>query len=80
MAKAKPSIPVLPISPITLVCPLCHAKPGKDCETPSGMYLPLVHVARIKAAAKFDRSAKKKSAPKPDVNQIAVRILKRAVN
>jgi len=49
----------IPVSPIKLTCPRCAAKPGKDCESPSGFYLPLVHVQRIKAAAKADILAKK---------------------
>jgi hypothetical protein len=36
---------------MTLVCPLCSAKPGHDCETVTGIHLPLVHVVRVKAAA-----------------------------
>ena len=55
MPKAKPKTKleiVLPISPINLACPLCHAKPKKSCSTPSGIKLEVVHIARIKAAAK----------------------------
>jgi hypothetical protein len=44
----------LPISPITLPCPVCGAKPGHDCETPSRVRLYVIHLARIKAAAKTD--------------------------
>ena len=58
----KPPV-ILPISPMTLVCPLCSAKPGHDCETVSGVHLPLVHVARIKTAAARDAAAKRKSRP-----------------
>lgn len=47
-----------PISPITLVCPLCHAKPYEDCSTPSGNRLLLIHLARVTAAAKLDGAAK----------------------
>ena len=60
MAKANSSIPeVLPISPISLDCPLCGAKPGHDCETTSGG-LSAVHLDRIKAAALADKSSKRK--------------------
>jgi len=48
----------LPISPITLPCPVCGAKPGHDCETPSKVRLYVVHLARIKAAAEMDKSKK----------------------
>jgi hypothetical protein len=41
---------------------MCRAKPGKDCGSSAGAHLPLVHVARIKAAAKLDVEAKKKLA------------------
>jgi hypothetical protein len=51
----------LPISPITLPCPFCGAKPGHDCETPSEVYLRAVHVARVKAAAKMDKEDRKVS-------------------
>ena len=59
LAVAKSKIPVLPISPITLACPFCDAKPGRDCETSSGGFS-LVHVQRIKAAAKVDAANKRK--------------------
>ncbi|MFZ0521421.1 MAG: hypothetical protein WAL95_10380 [Candidatus Acidiferrales bacterium] len=49
----------LPISPVTLVCPLCNAQPNVACETAAGGELELVHVARIKVAAKLDVAAKK---------------------
>jgi hypothetical protein len=49
----------LPISPMTLWCPSCGAKPGHDCETPSKVRLYVVHLARVKAAAKMDKDAKK---------------------
>jgi hypothetical protein len=48
---SKVAIPeVLPISPISLPCPYCKAKPGKDCATSSGG-LAVLHLSRIKAAA-----------------------------
>jgi hypothetical protein len=46
----------LPISPVALVCPECHAKPGRDCITLPGGVVGIVHVSRIKAAAKLDRA------------------------
>ena len=49
----------LPISPLTLLCPACKAKPGKECQTSSGASLVIVHVARIAAAANLDDIAKK---------------------
>ena len=56
MAK-KTDVPgYLTISPLTLVCPKCHAKPGKDCVALPGGVVGLVHVSRIKAAAKLDHA------------------------
>jgi hypothetical protein len=52
-----------PISPLSRRCPLCHAKPNKACATASGGQLDVVHVARIKAAARLDgavRNARRK--------------------
>jgi hypothetical protein len=48
----------LPISPISLRCPFCHARPNKVCETALGGRLEVVHIARIKAAAKIDEARK----------------------
>lgn len=48
----------LPISPLTLRCPFCGAKPGEDCETASRVQLEVVHIARMKAAAKMDKAAR----------------------
>jgi hypothetical protein len=61
MTKTDPlrSIPILPISPITLVCPLCGAIPGKVCHTLSGVELEIIHVARVEAAAYADAAANK---------------------
>jgi hypothetical protein len=60
MAKASSAIPeVLPISPISLDCPLCGAKPGHDCETTSGGFS-AVHIDRIKAAARADKKINSK--------------------
>jgi hypothetical protein len=40
----------LPTSPMSLLCPTCMSKPGRDCITTSGRFA-AIHVARIKAAA-----------------------------
>jgi hypothetical protein len=47
----------LPVGPMTLPCPICGAKPGHDCETPSKVRLHVIHIARVKAAAKMDGDA-----------------------
>jgi hypothetical protein len=54
-------INVLPlgISPISLVCPLCSAPPGKACGTTAGLKLKVVHVSRIKEAAAKDAARAK---------------------
>jgi hypothetical protein len=58
MRKTKASIrEILPMSPITLGCPYCKAKPGKDCATSSGGFA-VLHLARIKAAAEKDAAKK----------------------
>jgi hypothetical protein len=49
----------LPVSPITIRCSLCDAKPNKACATSAGGFLEVVHAARIKAAAKMDDAARK---------------------
>jgi hypothetical protein len=49
----------IPVSPMTLPCPRCPAKPGEDCQKLAGSHLAFVHLARIKAAAKADALAKK---------------------
>jgi len=48
----------LPISPVTLVCPECHAEPGTDCVIIPGAFVGIVHISRIKAAAILDRANK----------------------
>ena len=59
MAKKMTDVPeYLPISPVTLVCPECNAKPGKDCIPLPGGLVGIVHVSRIKAAAKLDSANK----------------------
>jgi hypothetical protein len=60
MAKATLSIPdVLPVSAISLPCPMCGAKPGHDCETTSGGFS-AVHLVRLKAAARATKKNKSK--------------------
>jgi hypothetical protein len=47
------------ISPITLVCPRCNAKPGEVCEVLTDAGLELVHIERIKWAEAMDVLAKR---------------------
>jgi|GEM_PF-3204604 len=63
---------VLPVSPLSLPCPRCKAKPGKDCHTVLGG-LSLVHVERIEAAAKRDATKKPK---REDFSPAAARIVR----
>lgn len=61
--KAPSSVPwrtslAIAISPMTLECPRCKAKPGKVCEILQGE-IGLVHLQRIKAALTMDVAAKK---------------------
>jgi len=56
---AKASLGQVQVSPMTLVCPMCGAKPGYACETASGGALEIIHVTRIKAAAAKDAAMKK---------------------
>ena len=56
MAKKTDDPEHLPISPLTLLCPECHAKPGKDCLNIPGRFVGIVHVSRINAAAKLDNA------------------------
>jgi hypothetical protein len=44
----------LPISPMTLACPVCRAKRGHDCETSSTVRHRTIHITRVKAATKVD--------------------------
>jgi hypothetical protein len=60
-AKSIPKF--LPTSPMTLQCPSCGAKPGHDCKTPAKVRLYVVHLARVKAAAKMDKDARNHSHP-----------------
>ncbi|MGH9729920.1 MAG: zinc finger domain-containing protein [Candidatus Acidiferrales bacterium] len=60
VAKLKLSIPeVLPSSPVSLACPFCKAKPGRDCATTSGTFS-AIHIQRIKAAASLDKATTRK--------------------
>jgi hypothetical protein len=52
-------VPFLPMSPMKLTCPFCHARPFKDCATVSGR-LSVIHVQRIAAAAKRDVGRKRR--------------------
>ena len=59
MAKKEIHIPeVLPVNPISLVCPFCKAKKGKDCATSSGGFS-VLYLARIQAAALKDSARKR---------------------
>ena len=54
-----PKIPVpevLPTTPLSLWCPFCGAKPGKDCSTRKGGFA-VLHLPRIAAAALIDEKA-----------------------
>jgi hypothetical protein len=54
--KEKEDVPeYIPISPTTLVCPECHAQPGKACGISCGNQHEFVHVARIQEAGKLNR-------------------------
>jgi hypothetical protein len=44
---------VLPTSPLSLWCPYCGAKPGKDCQTREGGTA-VLHLVRVAAAALID--------------------------
>jgi hypothetical protein len=48
----------LPTGPMALTCPICGAKPGHDCETPAKVRLHVIHIARVKAAAKMDKASR----------------------
>ena len=48
----------LPVDPATLTCPRCGAKPGRVCDTLNGE-VELVHIERIKAAARKNAAARK---------------------
>ena len=59
-----PKIPVpevLATSPLSVQCPFCGAKPGKDCSTRKGGFA-VLHLPRIDAAALIDKRARE--APK----------------
>jgi hypothetical protein len=60
-AMAIPKPPPLLISPMTLICPKCKARPGQSCLTPVGSALEAVHLQRIEAAAAKDAAAARKS-------------------
>jgi hypothetical protein len=60
MAKPKASMSeMLPTSPISLVCPLCKAKPDHDCVTDVGEFS-AIHIARIEAAVSMGKARKRK--------------------
>ena len=53
----------LPISPMSIFCPWCKAKPWESCATKLGTELEVVHVERIKAAAESDAAVRKRRRP-----------------
>jgi hypothetical protein len=53
----------LPISPMSIFCPWCKAKPWESCATKLGTELEVVHVERIKAAAESDAAVRKHRRP-----------------
>jgi len=61
-ARPLPPILVIPVSPITLDCPLCAARAGEpfkpkrghDLRRALGRHVRLIHVARIERAAGVD--------------------------
>ena len=65
MAKLGQSVNLvsLPISPMSLSCSWCKAKPWEPCETKLGTELEVVHVERIKAAAESDAAVRKQRSP-----------------
>ncbi len=48
----------IPISPMTLTCPRCSAKPRQACVMCKGQF-EAIHVERVEAAALKDVAAKK---------------------
>jgi hypothetical protein len=50
----------LPISPMSIFCSWCKAKPWESCATKLGTELEVVHVERIKAAAESDAAVRKR--------------------
>lgn len=58
LATKLPSRPeYIDVSPMTLTCPRCKAKPGKACLKLKDD-IELIHLERIEAAAAMDRAAK----------------------
>jgi|HubBroStandDraft_4_1064222.scaffolds.fasta_scaffold130328_2 hypothetical protein len=49
----------LPIGPLAICCPVCRAKPNEICEPVSGGRFEFVDVARVKAAARLNKVARK---------------------
>lgn len=57
-AKGSMTIPYIPVSPMSLVCPKCGVRQGQRCDILRGE-LEMVHIERIKSAAAIDGAAKK---------------------
>jgi hypothetical protein len=49
----KPRTGALKVSPLSLACPFCKARPESDCVSAAGAFA-IVHVARIKKAVTLD--------------------------
>jgi hypothetical protein len=49
----------LPVGPLAICCPVCRAKPNEICEPVSGGRFEFVDVARVKAAARLNKVARK---------------------
>ena len=56
MAKPNDVVPLLPTSPMSLECPLCHAKALKDCATSSGRFSIVRDIAKQIARAVFENN------------------------
>jgi hypothetical protein len=63
MANRSRAPAVLLTDPLTLPCPFCGAKRGKDCSTSAGGFS-VLHLVRIKAAASLDAQAAKQKSPR----------------
>jgi hypothetical protein len=76
MPQLKVTVPaVLRIGPMEVACPLCHAKPKKDCSTNSGKFARM-HLVRIAAAALLDIATKRKHR---GTKRVAAKAAKRAL-
>ena len=72
--SAKRARRVLPASPLSIACPYCHAKRGRDCATAKGGFA-VMHVARIEAAAAQDAAKKNIAHGETDLPKKVKRLL-----